>query len=61
MNDDHDEHTTTADDDTVVDDSAGGFAALGLRDELLSALDDLGYEEPTPIQRETIPILLTGQ
>ena len=38
-----------------------GFAALGLRDELLSALDELGYEEPTPIQRETIPILLTGQ
>ncbi len=68
MNDDHDE-PTTADDDTVVDaadqahddDSAGGFAALGLRDELLRALDDLGYEEPTPIQRETIPLLLTGQ
>jgi len=38
-----------------------GFAELGLRDELLSALDDLGYEEPTPIQRETIPILLTGR
>ena len=38
-----------------------GFAALGLRDELLAALDDLGYEEPTPIQRETIPILLTGR
>jgi ATP-dependent RNA helicase DeaD len=38
-----------------------GFAALGLRDELLAALDELGYEEPTPIQRETIPILLTGR
>ncbi len=38
-----------------------GFGALGLRDELLAALDDLGYEEPTPIQRETIPILLTGR
>ena len=38
-----------------------GFAALGLRAELLVALDDLGYEEPTPIQRETIPILLTGR
>ena len=42
-------------------DVANGFAALGLRDELLAALDDLGYEEPTPIQRETIPLLLTGQ
>ncbi|HSL74868.1 MAG TPA: DEAD/DEAH box helicase [Ilumatobacteraceae bacterium] len=38
-----------------------GFATLGLRDELLAALDDLGYEEPTPIQRETIPLLLTGR
>jgi ATP-dependent RNA helicase DeaD len=74
MHDDHDETTTTSDDDTVVDaaheagddqvvddDSAGGFAALGLRDELLRALDNLGYEEPTPIQRETIPLLLTGR
>ena len=28
------------------------FADLGLRDELLSALNALGYEEPTPIQAE---------
>ncbi len=28
---------------------------------MLAALDELGYEEPTPIQRETIPLLLTGQ
>ncbi len=40
--------------------AAKGFAALGLRPELLEALNDLGYEEPTPIQRETIPLLLTG-
>ncbi len=38
-----------------------GFEALGLRPELVETLNDLGYEEPTPIQRETIPILLTGQ
>ena len=38
-----------------------GFAALGLRPELLRALDDLGYEEPTPIQRETIPLLMAGR
>ncbi|WP_340294688.1 DEAD/DEAH box helicase, partial [Aquipuribacter hungaricus] len=36
------------------------FSALGLRDELLDALDQLGYEEPTPIQAEAIPALLTG-
>lgn len=38
-----------------------GFAALGLRSELVEALNTLGYEEPTPIQRETIPLLLTGR
>ncbi len=37
-----------------------GFAELGLADELLQALVRLGYEEPTPIQREAIPLLLAG-
>jgi ATP-dependent RNA helicase DeaD len=41
-------------------DPTEGFAGLGLRPELLRALDELGYEEPTPIQRETIPHLLAG-
>lgn len=38
-----------------------GFADLELRPELLRALSDLGYEEPTPIQREAIPPLLQGR
>ena len=38
----------------------GGFAALGLSPQLLQALEQLGYEEPTPIQREAIPHLLRG-
>jgi ATP-dependent RNA helicase DeaD len=42
-------------------DDATGFADLGLRPELLSTLTRLGYEEPTPIQRETIPLLLEGR
>jgi ATP-dependent RNA helicase DeaD len=37
-----------------------GFAGLALRPELLQALTSLGYEEPTPIQREAIPPLLEG-
>ncbi|MFL5826097.1 MAG: DEAD/DEAH box helicase [Thermoleophilaceae bacterium] len=37
------------------------FADLALRPELLHALSDLGYEEPTPIQREAIPPLLQGR
>jgi len=38
-----------------------GFAALGLEAGLLAALETLGYEEPTPIQREAIPPLLAGR
>jgi ATP-dependent RNA helicase DeaD len=38
-----------------------GFADLGLADELVGALTALGYEEPTPIQREAIPPLLEGR
>ncbi|WP_330274294.1 DEAD/DEAH box helicase [Lentzea sp. NBC_00516] len=37
-----------------------GFADLGLRPDLLNALNALGYEEPTPIQSEAIPPLLAG-
>src|SRR4051812_31273949 len=38
-----------------------GFAALGLDTAILASLTELGYEEPTPIQREAIPILLSGR
>jgi ATP-dependent RNA helicase DeaD len=41
--------------------AAGGFGNLGLDPKLVSTLGELGYEEPTPIQRETIPPLLTGR
>ena len=43
------------------DSGGGSFGDLGLRDELLAALTALGYEEPTPIQREAIPPLLEGR
>src|SRR5690625_81415 len=36
------------------------FPELGLRPELLRALSELGYEEPTPIQLAAIPTLLGG-
>ena len=38
-----------------------GFAALGLADDIVAAITALGYEEPTPVQRETIPLLLAGR
>ena len=37
------------------------FAALGLDPILVAAATALGYEEPTPIQREAIPLLLAGR
>jgi len=36
------------------------FSDLALREELLQSLTELGYEEPTPIQAETIPPLVRG-
>jgi ATP-dependent RNA helicase DeaD len=38
-----------------------GFADLGLDPRLVEALAALGYEEPTPVQREAIPPLLAGR
>jgi ATP-dependent RNA helicase DeaD len=37
------------------------FDALGLADPLVKAVIALGYEEPTPIQHEAIPVLLAGK
>ena len=37
------------------------FADLGLCDELLDAVEDEGYTEPTPVQAQTIPAALDGR
>ncbi len=37
------------------------FDALGLSEEVLRAVADSGYTEPTPIQRDAIPIVLMGR
>ncbi len=36
------------------------FAELGLSASILSALHDLGYQKPSPIQKKCIPYLLNG-
>ena len=43
------------------DDSITSFKDLALDKALLKALDDVGYETPSPIQAETIPLLLEGR
>jgi len=36
------------------------FSELGLTPQLLDALNEIGYENPSPIQAQTIPLLLEG-
>ncbi|GAB1256080.1 DEAD/DEAH box helicase [Aurantivibrio plasticivorans] len=36
------------------------FASLGLPEHLLKAISEVGYEKPSPIQAQSIPILLDG-
>src|SRR4051812_32321871 len=42
-------------------DTSPSFLTLGLRPELTDVVSALGYEEPTPVQHETIPLLVQGQ
>ena len=37
------------------------FSDLGLKTSIIEALNDLGYEKPSPIQAECIPHLLSGR
>src|SRR5918997_838349 len=37
------------------------FAELGLSESTLETLAHLGYQHPTPIQEQTIPLLLEGR
>jgi ATP-dependent RNA helicase DeaD len=46
---------------TIGGAEAPTFEELGLSAEVLAALDALGYEEPTPIQTEAIPVLMEGR
>ncbi|MBT8764901.1 DEAD/DEAH box helicase [Metapseudomonas boanensis] len=38
----------------------GTFAALGLHPNVLAAISAVGYEEPSPIQAQSIPVILAG-
>ncbi|MDE2891386.1 MAG: DEAD/DEAH box helicase [Chloroflexota bacterium] len=43
-----------------ADDWSPAFSSLGLSDRMLSALTALKFEEPTPIQAQSIPLLMDG-
>ena len=45
----------------VISEPATGFQSLGLSADLLSVLERVGYQEPTPIQAALIPEALQGR
>ena len=44
----------------MTETTVGGFAALNLHPAVLSAIAAVGYEEPSPIQEQSIPVILAG-
>src|SRR5262245_53650781 len=55
------ETTTDAQIEIRRDPQTQGFAELGLHTAVLEAVKDSGYTEPTPIQRDAIPIAMRGR
>lgn len=45
----------------MTSDTNIAFSDLALNKSLLKALDEVGYESPSPIQAQTIPLLLEGR
>jgi ATP-dependent RNA helicase DeaD len=45
----------------MTSDTITSFQQLGLKESLLKVLDEVGYETPSPIQAQTIPLLLEGK
>ncbi len=45
----------------MTTDTVTAFNQLALKQPLLTALDEIGYETPSPIQAQTIPLLLAGK
>ena len=46
---------------TIAAEPAARFEDLGLSSTVLAAVRDAGYTQPTPIQREAIPLALAGR
>ena len=44
----------------VIDETPNGFLAFGLAPELLNAVKDLGFTQPTTVQLKTIPLAMQG-
>ena len=53
--------TKTKTEKKTTGDTLIGFTDLGLRPELLQAVQEAGYTSPTPIQQQAIPLALEGR
>ena len=53
-----DDLATAVDVQETVDNTPNGFVTLGLAPELVQAVADLGYTQPTTVQLKTIPLAL---
>ena len=51
----------TGAEETSATDNSQGFAHLGLPDDVQEAVAKVGFTQPSPIQAETIPILMEGR
>ncbi len=45
----------------TTEQQTGSFSDLGLQPDVVRAAEEVGYEEPTPVQRQAIPLLLEGR
>jgi ATP-dependent RNA helicase DeaD len=45
----------------TVENNEISFAEFNLKSEILKAVNELGYEAPSPIQQKTIPLLMEGR
>ena len=51
---------TSADATAAAPEVPNGFVTLGLAPELIHAVKDLGFTQPTPVQLKTIPLAMQG-
>ena len=52
--------TETPENETPENESSQTFEELGISEEVLSALRDMGWETPTPVQRDSYPLAIAG-
>ncbi|MBW1905409.1 MAG: hypothetical protein JRJ24_08900, partial [Deltaproteobacteria bacterium] len=42
------------------EEGAQTFADLGIRADVLEAIEEMGWETPTPVQRDSYPLAIAG-